>query len=173
MKTTMRIIAPAIFAATFWGGLADAQDKVLRFATWDSDESLAIEEAIARKFEEANPGVKVQVEAYGDGYDAKLTAAMGAGSPPDVMYMWNFPAYKESLMPLDDMIARDAEAMNLADIPAGLMNISKIGSRPPSGSASILTTCKNARGRGRSRRGCEAIWCQFAWNAQRTSCSPG
>jgi spermidine/putrescine-binding protein len=55
MKTTMRIIAPAIFAATFWGGLADAQDKVLRFATWDSDESLAIEEAIARSSKKATP----------------------------------------------------------------------------------------------------------------------
>ncbi len=126
MKRRSVIIAPTVLAAIFWGGMTLAEDKVLRFATWDSDESLAIEEAIARKFEEANPGVKVQVEAYGDGYDEKLTAAMGAGSPPDVMYMWNFPSYKDSLMPLDDMIARDAEAMNLADIPAGLMNISKI-----------------------------------------------
>jgi multiple sugar transport system substrate-binding protein len=126
MKTSMKIIGPAALAATFFAGWASAEDKVLRFATWDSDESLAIEEAIAKKFEETHPGVKVQVEAYGDGYDQKLTAAMGAGSPPDVMYMWNFPTYKDSLMPLDDMIAKDAAAMNLADIPQGLMNISKI-----------------------------------------------
>ncbi|MEZ5885431.1 MAG: sugar ABC transporter substrate-binding protein [Paracoccaceae bacterium] len=126
MKRRHLIIAPAILTAVFWGGVGHAQDKVLRFATWDSDESLAIEEAIARKFEEANPGVKVQVEAYGDGFDDKLTAAMGAGSPPDVMYMWNFPAYKEALMPLNDFIARDGEAMNIKDIPEGLLNISKI-----------------------------------------------
>lgn len=126
MKTTTRIIAPAILAATLWAGLASAEDKVLRFATWDSDESLAIEEAIAKKFEEANPGVKVQVEDYGDNFDQKLTAAMGAGNPPDVMYMWNFPTYKDSLLPLDDMIAKDAEAMNLADFPQGLMTVSKI-----------------------------------------------
>ncbi|WP_284164898.1 sugar ABC transporter substrate-binding protein [Frigidibacter sp. SD6-1] len=126
MKRRHLIIAPAVLTAVFWGGMGLAQDKVLRFATWDSDESLAIQEAIAKKFEEANPGVKVQVEAYGDGYDDKLTAAMGAGSPPDVMYMWNFPSYKEALLPLNDFIARDGEAMNLADIPEGLMNISKI-----------------------------------------------
>jgi multiple sugar transport system substrate-binding protein len=42
------------------------------------------------------------------------------------MYMWNFPAYKDALLPLDDMIARDAAEMNLDDIPPGLMNISKI-----------------------------------------------
>ena len=126
MKTTTWIIAPAILTATLMAGIAQAEDKVLRFATWDSDESLAIEEAIAKKFEEANPGVKVQVEAYGDNFDQKLTAAMGAGNPPDVMYMWNFPTYKDSLMPLDDMIAKDGAAMNIADFAQGLMNVSKI-----------------------------------------------
>lgn len=44
---------------------------------------------------------------------------------------------------------------------------------PRSGSVSILTICKSAPGRGRSRRGCAAIWCRFAWNARRTSCLPG
>ncbi len=105
---------------------AMAEDKVLRFATWDSEESLAIEEEIARMFEAANPGVKVQVEAYGDGYDTKLSAAMGGGNAPDVMYMWNFPAYSAALLPLNDLIARDGEAMNIADISQGLLNGSKI-----------------------------------------------
>jgi multiple sugar transport system substrate-binding protein len=123
MKRRAVIIAPAILAATFWGGMSVAQDKVLRFATWNtSPESIAINQAIATKFEEANPGVKVQIELYGDGFDDKLTAAMGAGNPPDLMYMWNYPAYYQSLMPLDELIARDAAELNLADIPAGLMN---------------------------------------------------
>ncbi len=127
MKRRTVIIAPAILAAAFMAGAAGAQDKVLRLATWNtSPESIAINQTIATRFEEANPGVKVQVELYGDGFDDKLTAAMGAGNPPDLMYMWNFPAYKDALMPLDDLITRDAEAMNLADIPAGLMNISLI-----------------------------------------------
>lgn len=123
MKRRTVIIAPAVLAAAFWGGTSLAQDRILRFATWNtSPESIAINQAIATKFEEANPGVKVQIELYGDGFDDKLTAAMGAGNPPDLMYMWNYPAYHQSLMPLDEMIARDAAELDLADIPAGLMN---------------------------------------------------
>lgn len=123
MKRRTVIIAPALLAAVFAAGGALAQDKVLRFATWNTDPaSIAINQAIATKFEQANPGVKVQIELYGDGFDDKLTAAMGAGNPPDLMYMWNYPAYYQSLMPLDDMIARDAAELNLADIPSGLMN---------------------------------------------------
>ncbi len=56
----------------------------------------------------------------------KLIAAFGAGSPPDVMYMWNYPKYYKSLMPLDELMQRDAEAMNLSDIPAGLINTTRI-----------------------------------------------
>lgn len=130
MKRRHLIIAPAAFAATFWGSMSLAQDKVLRFATWNtSPESIAINQAIADQFMAANPGVSVQVELYGDGFDDKLTAAMGAGNPPDIMYMWNYPSYHEALLPLDDFIARDGEAMNLADIPSGLMNGGLIGGK--------------------------------------------
>lgn len=128
MKTTTRIIAPAVFAATLWASAASAEDTVLRFATWNtSPESIAVNQKIATKFEAAHPGIKVQVELYGDGFDDKLTAAMGAGNAPDVMYMWNFPAYYQSLMPLDDLVARDAGTLDLADIPESLMKISVIG----------------------------------------------
>jgi multiple sugar transport system substrate-binding protein len=125
MKHLKNIAAASLvaLAASAHGAVAE---EVLRFATWDSDESLAIQQAIAKKFEELNPGVKVQVEPYADGYDKKLIAAFGAGSPPDVMYMWNYPKYYKSLMPLDEMMARDAEEMNLADIPAGLINTTRI-----------------------------------------------
>ena len=125
----MKITRRALLAATILTlpGTAFAEDQVLRFATWNTDPaSIAINQAIVDKFQEANPGVKVQIELYGDGFDDKLTAAMGAGDAPDLMYMWNFPAYKDALLPLDEMIARDAAEMNLDDIPAGLMNISKI-----------------------------------------------
>ena len=128
MKTTTRIIAPVCLGLALWANIASAEDTVLRFATWNtSPESIAVNQAIATKFEAAHPGVKVQVELYGDGFDDKLTAAMGAGNAPDVMYMWNFPAYYQSLMPLNDLIARDAAPLDLADIPESLMKISVIG----------------------------------------------
>lgn len=126
LKMNLKMGAVSLMAIAFMGVSSASAEQVLRFATWDTDESLAIEQAIARKFEEAHPGVKVQVEAYADGYDQKLAAAFGAGNPPDVMYMWNFPQYSISLRPLDDLIARDGEAMNIKDFPEGLLKASEI-----------------------------------------------
>lgn len=83
-------------------------EKVLRFATWDTGESLKYQQDIAKKFENANPGVKVQVEAYADGFEDKLAASFGAKNPPDVMYMWNYPDYYQSLEPLDDYVNKDS-----------------------------------------------------------------
>ena len=101
----------------------DERNVTLRFATWDSGEALKIQQDIAKKFEEKNPGVKVQVEAYGDGFDQKLAASFGAKNPPDMMYMWNFPAYYESLEPLDQYIEGDSE-MDMDDFYQGLFNYS-------------------------------------------------
>jgi multiple sugar transport system substrate-binding protein len=100
----------------------------LRFATWDSGEALKIQQDIAKKFEEKNPGVKVQVEAYGDGFDQKLAASFGAKNPPDMMYMWNFPAYYESLEPLDAYLEGDTE-MDMDDFYQGLFNYSSMNGK--------------------------------------------
>ncbi|MDR7078947.1 multiple sugar transport system substrate-binding protein [Neobacillus niacini] len=96
---------------------------VLRFATWDSGEALKIQETIAKKFEEKHPFIKVQMEAYGDEFDQKLTAAFGAKNPPDVMYMWNYPAYFQSLEPLENFIKIDPN-IDLNDFYQGLFNYS-------------------------------------------------
>lgn len=126
MRKKTTFIAGSLVAFMLAGSATARAEETLRFATWDSDESLAIQQAIAKKFEEKHPGVKVQVEPYGDGYDQKLVAAFGAGSPPDVMYMWNFPQYYTSLMPLDDLIAKDAAEIKPDDIPQGLMNTTRV-----------------------------------------------
>ncbi|MGV1792080.1 ABC transporter substrate-binding protein [Rhizobium sp. A37_96] len=126
MKKSAKIFVNSLIALTLAGATAARADQVLRFATWDSGESLAIEQKIASKFEETHPGVKVQVEPYADGFDQKLVAAFGAGNPPDVMYMWNFPQYYTSLMPLDDLIARDAAEIKPDDFPKGLMNTTRV-----------------------------------------------
>ncbi|MGJ7911906.1 ABC transporter substrate-binding protein [Neobacillus sp. LXY-1] len=100
-------------------------NTTLRFATWDTGEALKIQQQIAKKFEEKNPGVKVQVEPYGDGFDQKLAASFGAKNPPDVMYMWNFPAYYDSLEPLDKYLEGDSE-LDLNDFYQGLFNYSSM-----------------------------------------------
>ena len=93
----------------------------LRFATWDSGEALNIQKEIAKKFEEKNPNIKVQVEAYGDGFDQKLVAAFGAKDAPDVMYMWDFPTYGSSLEDLNAYIEKDS-SVDMKDFYEGLMN---------------------------------------------------
>lgn len=101
------------------------QTKTLRFATWDTGDALKIEQDIAKKFEAEHPGTKVQVEAYADGFDQKLAAGFGAGNPPDVMYMWDFPTYHQSLEPLDDFAEKDKD-LKIDDFYKGLFNYGKI-----------------------------------------------
>lgn len=101
------------------------ETKTLRFATWDTGDALKIEQDIAKKFEAAHPGTKVQVEAYADGFDQKLAAGFGATNPPDVMYMWDFPTYHQSLEPLDSYSSNDKE-LNIEDFYPGLFNYGKI-----------------------------------------------
>ena len=129
MKTSIVLAAGLAFVA------ASVQAQTLRFATWDSNESLEIQKAIAAKFEAAHPGVTVQVEAYGDGYDTKLAAGFGAGDAPDVMYMWNFPAYAPSLLPLDGYLA-GANGLDMTDFAAGLLPYARVTNAD--GSASTL-----------------------------------
>lgn len=101
-------------------------EKVLRFATWDTGESLKYQQDIAKKFEKANPGVKVQVEAYADGFEDKLAASFGAKNPPDVMYMWNYPDYYKSLEPLDDYVNKDSSfKTTFDDFYANILNYHK------------------------------------------------
>ncbi len=97
----------------------------IRFASWDTGDALKIQQDIAKKFEQSHPGTKVQVEAYADGFDQKLAAGFGAANPPDVMYMWDFPTYHQSLEPLDDFASKDA-SLNIEDFYSGLFNYGKI-----------------------------------------------
>ncbi|MFA4132852.1 MULTISPECIES: sugar ABC transporter substrate-binding protein [unclassified Brevibacillus] len=87
----------------------------LRFATWDTGESLKYEQEIAKLFEQKNPHVKVQVESYAEGYDDKIAASFGTKNPPDVMYMWNYPTYYQSLLPMDDLLAKDTAAKSITE----------------------------------------------------------
>ena len=49
------------------------------------------------------------LEAYGSEFDTKISAGMGSGDTPDVMYMWNYPSYSAGLEPLDEFIAGEGE----------------------------------------------------------------
>ncbi len=105
-----------------------AAAQVLRFATWDGSENLGIQRRIAAAFEQRHPGVRVQLEAYGGGFNQKLSAAFGARNPPDVMMMWNFPLYHRVLEPLDAWQAREP-AFASADLVPGLLRFASAEGR--------------------------------------------
>jgi len=101
------------------------QGITLRFATWDSGDALKIQQDIAEEFMKENPSIKIQVEAYGSGFDQKLVASFGAKNAPDVMYMWDFPTYSSQLENLDSYIKESTE-VDLNDYYGGLLNYVKV-----------------------------------------------
>lgn len=79
----------------------------IRFATWDNAEDLDYQQELVDKFNESQDNIKVTLEAYGSEYDTKISAGMGSGDTPDVLYMWNYPTYYEALEPLDEYLEKE------------------------------------------------------------------
>ncbi|SHJ12063.1 multiple sugar transport system substrate-binding protein [Clostridium amylolyticum] len=77
---------------------------VLKYATGDSGPAVEVQEEIVKEFNNSQEKIEVKLETYGTAFDQKLAAAIGAGTAPDVVKMWNFPAYYKSLVPLNDYI---------------------------------------------------------------------
>ncbi|WP_066307844.1 sugar ABC transporter substrate-binding protein [Bacillus sp. FJAT-29814] len=85
---------------------ADGKVKV-RFATWDVGDDVKLQQNLIDKFNKSHENIEVVLEAYGSDYDTKITAGMGEKDAPDVMYMWNYPQYKDALEPLDSYIEKE------------------------------------------------------------------
>lgn len=88
---------------------ADSKDgKVqLRFATWDVAEDMDRQQKLVDEFNKEHDDIEVTLEAYGSNYDTKISAGMGSGDAPDIMYMWNYPAYVDGLEPLASYIEKE------------------------------------------------------------------
>ena len=82
----------------------------IRFASWDVAEDVDRQQELVDKFNAAHEDIEVALEAYGKDFDTKISAGMGSGDTPDVMYMWNYPAYYQGLEPLDSFIEKEGEA---------------------------------------------------------------
>lgn len=83
---------------------SSAEKIQLRYATGDSGPAVAVQEEIVKAFNESQDAIEVKLETYGTAFDQKLAAAIGSKNAPDIVKMWNFPAYYESLVPLKDKI---------------------------------------------------------------------
>lgn len=88
------------------GKTADGKTKV-RFASWDTAEDVDAQQKMVDKFNAEHDDIEVVLEAYGGDFDTKISAGMGSGDTPDVMYMWNYPAYAGGLESLDSYIEKE------------------------------------------------------------------
>lgn len=89
-------------------GVSNASGKtVIRFATWDKAEDADFQQKIVDEYNSSHDKVQVQFEAYGENFDTKISAGMGSGDAPDVMYMWNYPNYAGGLQELDSYIKKE------------------------------------------------------------------
>ena len=101
-------------------------DVTLRYGIWDDNQKAALRE-IADKFEEENPGIKVEIEVtpWKDYWTTLETSATG-GSAPDVFWMNapHFAMYAQGgmLASLDDAIG-DSEVASKADFPESLVDM--------------------------------------------------
>ncbi|MFC0180204.1 ABC transporter substrate-binding protein [Thorsellia kenyensis] len=89
-KSIFKLSTLTILCTVGLSPLAHAEDIVLRYALWDRNQ-LPYEEALARKYEEKNPGVKIEFELtpYKE-FFVKLGAASTGGVSPDIFWM-NMP----------------------------------------------------------------------------------
>lgn len=90
------------------GKTSDGKVKV-RFASWDEAEDVDAQQAMVDQFNAEHDDIEVTLEAYGGEFDTKISAGMGSNDTPDVMYMWNYPAYYQGLEPLDSYIEAEGE----------------------------------------------------------------
>lgn len=102
------------------------EEVTIRYGIWDSNQEPTLR-AIADKFEEENPGIKVEIELtpYKEYFTNLETSATG-GTAPDVFWM-NAPhviQYAEGgmLLPLDDKFDA-SETAKASDFPQSLVDL--------------------------------------------------
>ena len=113
IKLAMLGMTAVLFGLTACGNKQEAASKegktTIRFASWDTADDVDAQQKMVDKFNEEHPDIQVVLEAYGSDFDTKISASMGSGDAPDVMYMWNYPEYHEGLEPLDSYIEKEGE----------------------------------------------------------------
>ncbi|MGQ6048766.1 ABC transporter substrate-binding protein [Serratia sp. IR-2025] len=127
IKNTGRLLVHSILAsALLLPTLLHAADKItLRYAVWDRNQ-LPAEQEIAKRFEQANPDIKIEIELTPSAqYFVKLDSAAAGGVAPDIFWI-NMPYFvqyakngimeplapyiKDSGLKLDDVVASSVKA---------------------------------------------------------------
>lgn len=103
-----------------------AGEVTISYACWDSGQAEKLKQ-VAAEFEEANPGIKIDIQVNGwNDYWTALEAAATGGSLPDTFWMHSnniyYYAANDQLLDLTDYIAQSSE-VDLAKYPGGLKDI--------------------------------------------------
>lgn len=113
--TGMAAAAAFAVAALFDSGAAFAQDKVLKFVSWQKDERGTGDwwGSVIKEFEATHPGVKIEWTKVERGaYADTMTTLFAGGKPPDIVHLASFEFQKFAdngwLEPLDGYI-KDAK----------------------------------------------------------------
>lgn len=101
-------------------------DVEITYALWDSNQEKGIR-TMADEFEEANPGIKINLQVVGwSDYWTMLEAAATGGSLPDTFWMHSNEIYRyasnDMLMDLSDKI-KNSDKIDLKNYPDGLVKI--------------------------------------------------
>lgn len=118
MKKVVALLLAATMAVSAFAGCGkkEGEKKItedgkvqIRFSSWDDAADLDAQQALVDRFNESQDKIEVVLEAYGNDYDTKVTASMGAGDAPDVMMMWDYPVYSDGLEPLDAYLEKEGK----------------------------------------------------------------
>jgi multiple sugar transport system substrate-binding protein len=107
-KLNLFIVLSFILAAV---SVVSAQDVTIRYVLWDTNQLPAYEEC-ASVFEEANPGIAIEIEQLGWGdYWTAITTGFVTGDTPDVFtnHLAKYPEFValEQLVDIQPLVERD------------------------------------------------------------------
>lgn len=111
LRRTAALVAAAILPVSVLAACSSTEGSTegdgpveLRFATPDSGPGAKHLQSVVDAYNASQNKVVISLEAYGPAFDQKLSSEIGAGDVPDILKVWNFPAYHSILMPLNDYI---------------------------------------------------------------------
>lgn len=130
-RSLIVLVCLALVAAGCGGGGNDAGSKggevTLRMSTWGNDSRLRLTEEAKTAFEQANPGIKVQVEnSEWGGYWDKLATMTAGNTAPDVIQMDEayIAAYGGRGALLD--LGKQSSVLNLSAMDAKVLDTGKV-----------------------------------------------
>lgn len=107
MKKLIGLLTLAIIVLAGCGASSSDEDTkvTLTYATPDNGPNVEFQQQIVDDYNASQDEVEVVLQAYGSAFDQKFSASAGTDSAPDIVKVWNFSAYSQLLLPLNDYLS--------------------------------------------------------------------